>query len=92
MTEPTGGPPPVPEPSSAPPPAAPAAPAAAPAAPAPSAWQAPAPVAAPAGPAPGLAYAGLGVRIVALIIDAILLWIAYLSPKKEGCPDRQSAV
>ena len=75
MTEPTGGPPPVPEPTSAPPPAAPAA---APAAPAPSAWQAPAPVAAPAGPAPGLAYAGLGVRIVALIIDAILLWIVFL--------------
>ena len=77
MTEPTGGPPPVPDPASAPPPAAPAAPAAAPAA-APSAWQAPAPVAAPAGPAPGLAYAGLGVRIVALIIDGILLWIVFL--------------
>jgi uncharacterized RDD family membrane protein YckC len=77
MTEPTGGPPPVPDPASAPPPAAPVAPAAAPAA-APSAWQAPAPVAAPAGPAPGLAYAGLGIRIVALIIDSILLWIVFL--------------
>ena len=79
MTEPTGGPPPMPDPASAPPPAAaPAAPAAAPAAPAPSAWQAPAPVVAPAGPAPGLAYAGLGVRIVALIIDYILLLIVFL--------------
>ena len=77
MTEPTGGPPPVPDPASAPPPAAPSAPAVAPAA-APSAWQAPAPVVAPAGPAPGLAYAGLGIRIVALIIDSILLWIAFL--------------
>jgi uncharacterized RDD family membrane protein YckC len=77
MTEPTGGPPPVPDPASAPPPAAPVAPAAAPAA-AHSAWQAPAPVAAPAGPAPGLAYAGLGIRIVALIIDSILLWIVFL--------------
>jgi len=77
MTEPTGGPPPVPDPASAPPPAAPVAPAAAPAA-APSAWQAPAPVVAPAGPAPGLAYAGLGIRIVALIIDSILLWIVFL--------------
>ena len=77
MTEPTGGPPPVPDPASAPPPAAPAAPAAAPAA-APSAWQAPAPVVAPAGPAPGLAYAGLGVRIGALIIDYILLLIVFL--------------
>jgi uncharacterized RDD family membrane protein YckC len=74
MTEPTGAPPPVPDATSAPPPAA----APAPAAPAPSAWQAPPPVAAPAGPAPGLAYAGLGVRIVALIIDAILLWIVFL--------------
>jgi len=74
MTEPTGGPPPVPDPASAPPPAAPAAPAAAPAA-APSAWQAPAPVAAPAGPAPGLAYGGLGIRVVAYIIDGILLGI-----------------
>ena len=46
--------------------------------PAPSAWQAPAPVVAPAGPAPGLAYAGLGVRIVALIIDYILLLIVFL--------------
>jgi uncharacterized RDD family membrane protein YckC len=77
MTEPTGGPPPVPDPVSAPPPAAPAAPAAAPA-PAPSAWQAPAPVAAAAGPAPGLAYAGLGVRIGALIIDYILLFILFI--------------
>jgi uncharacterized RDD family membrane protein YckC len=77
MTEPTGGPPPVPDPASAPPPAAPVAPAAAPAA-APSAWQAPAPVVAPAGPAPGLAYAGLGVRIGALIIDYILLLILFV--------------
>ena len=74
MTEPTGAPPPVPDANSAPPPAAAPAPAAA----APSAWQAPPPVTAPAGPAPGLAYAGLGVRIGALIIDAILLWIVFL--------------
>jgi uncharacterized RDD family membrane protein YckC len=77
MTEPTGGPPPVPDPASAPPPAAPVTPAPAPAA-APSAWQAPAPVAAPAGPAPGLAYAGLGIRIGALIIDYILLFILFI--------------
>lgn len=74
MTEPTGAPPPVPDATSAPPPAAAPAPAAA----APSAWQAPPPVTAPAGPAPGLAYAGLGVRIVALIIDYILLLIVFL--------------
>jgi uncharacterized RDD family membrane protein YckC len=64
----------MPEAAAAPPAPAPAAPAT----PAPSAWQAPAPVAAPAGPAPGLAYAGLGVRIVALIIDYILLLILFL--------------
>ena len=37
----------------------------------------PRPSVAPAGPAPGLAYAGLGVRIVALIIDYILLLIVF---------------
>jgi uncharacterized RDD family membrane protein YckC len=78
MTEPTGGPPPVPEPAGVLPPMpepAAAPPAPAPAAPAPSSWQAPAPSAAVAGPAPGVAYAGLGIRIVAYIIDAILLAI-----------------
>ena len=78
MTEPTGGTPPPPEPPSvqAPPPAA--APAAAPpeVPPAPAAWQTPAPVVV-AGPAPGVAYAGLGIRIGAYIIDAILLSIVY---------------
>jgi uncharacterized RDD family membrane protein YckC len=82
MTEPTGGPPPVPTPASAPPLApepvgASAAPA--PAAPAPSSWQIP-PASAgatAAGPAPGIAYAGLGIRIVALIIDYILLLIVF---------------
>jgi uncharacterized RDD family membrane protein YckC len=87
MTEPTGGPPPGPEPTpaGAPPPAAapePVAPpaaapeAVAPAAPAaPAAGQAPAPAPAAVGPAPGVAYAGLGIRIGAYIIDVILLAI-----------------
>jgi uncharacterized RDD family membrane protein YckC len=70
MTEPTGAPPPGPDAGSPPPPAVAPAPANAP-----SSWQAPAPVTAPAGPAPGLAYAGLGIRVVAYIIDAILLGI-----------------
>lgn len=76
MTEPTGGTPPPPdEPSmAAPPPAAPPPAAAAPQ----GNWQAPAPAAAAAGPAPGVAYAGLGIRIGALIIDAILMWILFV--------------
>jgi uncharacterized RDD family membrane protein YckC len=72
MTEPTGAPPPLPDAVGAPPPAA----APAPAAPAPSSWQAPAPVAV-VGPAPGVAYAGLGIRIVAYIIDWILLAVVF---------------
>lgn len=81
MTEPTGGPPPGPEPTptAAPPPAAAPAPppvaAPAPAPAEPAAWQAPAPAPAAAGPAPGVAYAGLGIRIGAYIIDAILVFI-----------------
>jgi uncharacterized RDD family membrane protein YckC len=80
MTEPTGAPPPVPDAASAPPPvpdaasAPPPAAAPTPAAPAPSSWQAPAATAV-VGPAPGVAYAGLGIRVVAYIIDAILLGI-----------------
>ena len=85
MTQPTGGPPPVPDPAGAPPPiaepaAVPPVPApAATAAPAANSWQVPPPSAgaAAAGPAPGIAYAGLGVRIVALIIDYILLLIVF---------------
>jgi hypothetical protein len=83
MTEPTGGTPPLPPqepPASAPPPvAAPVPAAAAPAAPAASSWQVP-PASAgatAAGPAPGIAYAGLGIRIVALVIDYILLLIVF---------------
>jgi hypothetical protein len=83
MTEPTGGTPPLPPqepPASAPPPvAAPAPIAPAPAAAAASSWQMP-PASAgatAAGPAPGIAYAGLGIRIVALIIDYILLLIVF---------------
>jgi uncharacterized RDD family membrane protein YckC len=71
MSEPTGAPPPAPDAPGGPPPAA----APAPAAPAPSSWQAPVPAPAVVGPAPGLAYAGLGIRVVALVIDAILLYI-----------------
>src|SRR6187402_180551 len=83
MTEPTGGTPPLPpqEPSASalPPVAAPAPAAPAPAAPAASSWQVPPPSAGAtaAGPAPGIAYAGLGIRIVALIIDYILLLIVF---------------
>lgn len=71
MTEPTGGPPRIPDAVTPPPPASAPAPGGA----APTSWQAPAPVVAAAGPAPGVAYAGLGVRVVAYIIDAILLGI-----------------
>ena len=66
MTDPAGGPPPTPQGSDnwqAPPPPA-----------APGGFQA-APVA--AGPAPGVAYADLVTRIIAYIIDAILLSIAF---------------
>ena len=87
MTDPTGGVPnpqaPLPpEPAPAPPPAAAPAPppAAAPAPPAqaPAGFQAPPqfqPVAAAAGPAPGVMYADLVTRIIAFVIDAILLGI-----------------
>jgi uncharacterized RDD family membrane protein YckC len=89
MTDPTGGAPnpeaPQPTEPAAPPPAAPAPPPAAapappPAAPAqaPAGFQAPPqyqPVAAAAGPAPGIMYADLTTRIIAFIIDAILLGI-----------------
>ncbi len=73
MTEPTGGQPAPEQPSVQPPPAAPPE-AAAPAAAQPAAWQTPAP-AVVAGPAPGVAYAGLGIRVGAYIIDVILLSI-----------------
>jgi uncharacterized RDD family membrane protein YckC len=82
MTEPTGGTPPLPPqepPASAPPPVAAPAPATPAPAAAASSWQVP-PASAgatAAGPAPGIAYAGLGVRIVALIIDYILLLIVF---------------
>ena len=80
MTDPAGGAPtpPPPEPTPAtPPPAA--------AAPPPSSWQTPPPQAqaggfqmspAAAGPAPGVAYAETTMRVVAYIIDIIILWIA----------------
>ncbi len=80
MTDPAGGAPtpPPPEPTPAtPPPAA--------AAPPPSNWQTPPPQAqaggfqmspAAAGPAPGVAYAETTMRVVAYIIDIIILWIA----------------
>jgi uncharacterized RDD family membrane protein YckC len=83
MTEPTGGPP-SPQPPQSPPPQAPA-PAPAPA-PAGGNWNAPPPVttapggfqtqavAVEAGPAPGIAYADLVTRIIAFIIDAVILW------------------
>ncbi len=81
MTEPTGGPP-SQQPPQAPPPQAPP-----PQAPAPAGgnWTAPPPTGAPggfqtqavaveAGPAPGVAYADLVTRIIAFIIDAVILW------------------
>ncbi len=77
MTEPTGGPP-SPQPPQAPPPQAPAP------QPAGGNWGAPPPTTAPggfqtnavavdAGPAPGIAYADLVTRIIAFIIDAIIV-------------------
>jgi uncharacterized RDD family membrane protein YckC len=71
MTEPTGGTPPLPPqetPQAAPPQAT---------SPQPASWQAPAPGATTIepGPAPGVAYADLTTRIIAYIIDAILLGI-----------------
>ena len=80
MTEPTGGPPPLPPqepPASAPPPmAAPASAAPAPA----SSWNAPAPAqvqaaAVEAGPAPGVAYADTIQRVFAYILDLILFFV-----------------
>ena len=77
------------EPAAAPPPAAPAAAAPPPTAPAPPPaggnWQVPPPVvpAAAAGPAPGILYADLTTRVIAFIIDAILLgilaWVVILA-------------
>ena len=77
------------EPAAAPPPAAPPPAASAPppvaSAPPPAAgnWQTPPPVlvAAAAGPAPGIAYADLTTRVIAFIIDGILLGIlsAFIS-------------
>jgi uncharacterized RDD family membrane protein YckC len=94
MTDPAGGAPnqgePVPPPAPAPPPAAAPVPppAAAPAPPpAQGAYQAPPPAApAPAfqqaaveaGPAPGIAYADLVTRIIALVIDALILFIPFI--------------
>ena len=76
------------EPAAAPPPVAPAAAAPPPIAPAPPVaggnWQAPPPVmVAAAGPAPGILYADLTTRVIAFIIDAILLgilaWVVILA-------------
>jgi hypothetical protein len=78
-TEPAAAPPPAAPPpaASAPPPAASAPP------PATGNWQTPPPVlvAAAAGPAPGIAYADLTTRVIAFIIDGILLGIlsAFIS-------------
>jgi uncharacterized RDD family membrane protein YckC len=79
MTDPAGGVPPQAPPPQAPPPAQAAPP------PAGGSWNAPPPTTAPggfqttavaveAGPAPGVAYADLVNRIVAFIIDAVILW------------------
>jgi uncharacterized RDD family membrane protein YckC len=66
-----------PPPAMTPPPAAPPPPAQpAPAAPAPSAWQ---PVQAEVGPAPGVKFAGHGGRLVAYIIDGIILSVIMIA-------------
>jgi uncharacterized RDD family membrane protein YckC len=89
MTDPTWGAPspetPIPP---APAPQAPVPPAPAP--PAGGSWNAPPPTPAPgsfnpnfqqaaveAGPAPGVAYADIVTRIIALVIDSVILWIPY---------------
>jgi uncharacterized RDD family membrane protein YckC len=83
MTEPTGGPP-SPQPPQSPPPQAPAP------APAGGNWSAPPPtttapggfqtqaVAAEAGPAPGIAYADLTTRVIAFIIDSVIVWLGQV--------------
>src|SRR6188768_2112936 len=72
MTEPTGGTPPLPP--QEPPVAASVPPSAAQA----TNWQNPPPVSnIEPGPAPGVAYADLGPRIIALIIDGVTLGIAW---------------
>ena len=82
MTDPAGGPPtpppPEPAPAAAPPPTA--------APPAQSAWQTPPPampsqfqpVAVAAGPAPGVTYADTVARVVAFIIDIVILYIPWI--------------
>ncbi len=85
MTDPAGGPPPpqgsVPPPGAVPPPPGAVAPPQAA-----GSWQAPPPTAAPGGfqtqavaaepgPAPGVAYADLMNRIIALVIDAVILGV-----------------
>ena len=83
MTEPTGGPP-SPQPPQGPPPQAAPPPQAPPAAGGGN-WTAPPPTSTPggfqtqavaveAGPAPGVAYADLANRVIAFIIDAVILW------------------
>jgi hypothetical protein len=76
-TEPAAVPPPVAPAAAAPPPTAPAPP------PAGGNWQVPPPAvpAAAAGPAPGILYADLTTRVIAFIIDGILLGIlsAFIS-------------
>ena len=82
MSEPTGGTPP-PEPGTPPPPQPAATPPPQPAATPPqqpSSWQGTSPMSGAAvepGPAPGVAYADLTTRIIAFIIDAILLSILF---------------
>jgi uncharacterized RDD family membrane protein YckC len=88
MTDPAGGAPqaPIPPQPDAPPPAAAPAPP-----PAGGSWNAPPPAAAPgqfnpnfqqaaveAGPAPGIAYGDIVTRIIALVIDSVILWIPYV--------------
>ena len=90
MTDPTGGAPqaPIPPQPAAPPPAAAPAPP-----PAGGSWNAPPPgapqqgfqappqfqqAAVEAGPAPGVVYGDVVTRIIALVIDSIILWIPYI--------------
>ena len=70
-----------PESGTTPPPEAPPPPAAqgAPAPPPPTAWTAPPPgPTKDPGPAPGITYADLGIRIVAFIVDAIIVGILFV--------------
>lgn len=84
MTEPTGGPP-SPQPPQGPPPQAAPPPQAVPPPASGGNWSAPPPTSAPggfqtqavaveAGPAPGVAYADLVTRIIAFVIDAVILF------------------